>query len=444
MEYDPHEWPEWFIPVWDGLKDAFDHTRKLFQGPWGLDAVYPNRIAECVTILEARGLSRDQILQLVRLFPRGFGCLPNTADIIRQSWADQDAKAAEPATDEPDDGLPPLLSLAGFMATFKTPDYIVDGIIQRGRLYALTSPTGHGKTAVVQYLGIYIAAGRNIGNIEVTQGPIVFMAGENPDDLCCRMHAACQFHGLDPTKVPLHVMPGNFPLTPEAAEELKGRIDAKGINPVGIIFDTAASFFPGDNDNDNVQKGAYARNLRVLTTCRGNPFVVTPSHPVKNPDRDNLLPAGGGAFLNELDGNLTLWGEPVGEIATLHWQGKFRGADFQPVSFALKQVTILGLLDQRGRPIVSIVAALQTSDQAETAAKQVQGDEDTVLELMRRHPGISQRNIATEAGWVNEKGVPNAAKVNRLMKSLQRDKLIKMHRRKWCLTDAGKRETEAE
>ncbi len=339
--------------------------------------------------------------------------------------------------------LPKLLSLAEFMATYEPPDYIVDGIIQRGRLYALTSPTGHGKTAVAQLLGIYIAAGRNIGAIEVIQGPIVFLAGENPADLCCRMYAACQVYGIDPTKIPMHVMAGNFPLTPEAAEELKAEIDAKGINPVGIIFDTAASFFPGDNDNDNVQKGAYARNLRVLTTCDGNPFVLTPSHPVKNPDRDNLLPAGGGAFLNELDGNLTLWGEPVGEVAAMHWQGKFRGADFQPVSFALVQVKIAALLDQKGRPIVSIVATLQTAGQAEDAAKQTLGDENTVLELMRRHPGISQRNLATEAGWVNEKGAPSTSKVNRLLHALKKDKLVKLYRGKWCLTDTGKKEAGA-
>ena len=340
------------------------------------------------------------------------------------------------------DGLPPILSLAEFMATYEPPDYVVDGIIQRGRVYALTSPTGHGKTAVAQLLGIYIPAGRNIGAIEVTQGPIIFLAGENPADLCVRMYAACQLHGIDPTKIPLHVMAGNFPLTPEAAEALKTKIDATEINPIGIIFDTAASFFPGDNDNDNVQKGAYGRNLRVLTTCRGRPFVLIPAHPVENPDRDNLLPAGGGAFLNELDANLTLWGDPIGEIATMHWQGKFRGADFQPVSFALQQVKIAKLLDQKGRPIVSIVATLQTADQAEIAAKQALGDEDNVLELMRRHPGITQRAIATEAGWVNDKGVPNAAKVNRLMKSLQRDKLIKRYRGNGASQRPGSRRRE--
>jgi hypothetical protein len=344
----------------------------------------------------------------------------------------------------PHSRLPPWLSLAEFMATYETPDYVVDGILQRGRLYALTSPTSHGKTAVAQLIGIHVAANRNLGNIEVTGGPIIFLAGENPSDLCVRMHAACQYHGLNPTNVPLLVMPGNFPLTPEAAEELKNTIDAEGVNPAGIIFDTAASFFPGDNDNDNVQKGAYGRNLRVLTTCQGRPFVLVPTHPVKHPDRDNLLPAGGGAFLNELDGNLTLWGEPVGEIATMHWQGKFRGADFQPVTFALQQVKIAGLMDARGRPVVSIIATLQTYDQAEAAARTARSDEDTVLELLRRHPGISIRAVCTEASWLSPAGSPLISKVQRLIKSLKADKLVALHRGKYRLTEAGKKEVSAE
>jgi RecA-family ATPase len=338
--------------------------------------------------------------------------------------------------------LPPLLTLAEFMATFKVPNYIVDGILQRGRLYALTSPTGHGKTAVTQYIGCSIVAGRNIGNIEVTQGAVVFLAGENPDDLCCRMHAACQVYGIDPAKVPLHVMPGNFPLSEDAARKLKDTIDVSGFKPVLIIFDTAASFFPGDDDNANVPMGAYARNLRVLTTCEGNPAVLVPVHPTKNPDRENLLPRGGGAFLNELDGNLTLWSEAMGETATLHWQGKLRGADFSPVNFALQQVKIAGLLDQRDRPIVSIVATLQTATEAEDAARLVHSDENTVLELLRRHPGISIRAICDNTGWVATDGKPLVSKVHRLLKTLQRDKLVTLHRRKWKISDAGKKELE--
>jgi hypothetical protein len=48
--------------------------------------------------------------------------------------------------------IPPILTAAEFMAGFVPPDYIIDGILQRGRQYALTSPTGHGKTAVALYL----------------------------------------------------------------------------------------------------------------------------------------------------------------------------------------------------------------------------------------------------------------------------------------------------
>jgi hypothetical protein len=117
-----------------------------------------------------------------------------------------------------------------------------------------------------------ITAARNIGNIEVTQGAVVFLEGENPDDLRCRAHAAEQFYGIEPAQMP-YFLPGNFPVTADAAEILKREIDKLGCDPVLIVVDTAAAFFHGDNDNDNVQMGAYARQLRVLTGCRGNPAV---------------------------------------------------------------------------------------------------------------------------------------------------------------------------
>ncbi len=114
------------------------------------------------------------------------------------------------------------------MATLTNPDYLIDGIIQRGRVHALTSMTGHGETAAALFFGCSIATARNIGNIEVVQGDVVFLAGEDPDDLCGRFHAACQFYGIDPAKLPIRVMPGNFPLATETAETLKQTIDGGG------------------------------------------------------------------------------------------------------------------------------------------------------------------------------------------------------------------------
>ena len=334
----------------------------------------------------------------------------------------------------------PLLDLAAFMATFACPDYIIDGIIQRGRLHALTSPTGHGKTALALLLACMIAAGRNIGNIEVTQGAVIFLAGENPDDLCGRCWAACQHYGLDPTKTQIHVMPGNFPLDAKAAETLKQKINDLDIPITAIIGDSAAAYFPGDNDNDNVQMGDYARTIRTLIECNGKPAVIILCHPVKNAAKDNLIPRGGGAFLNELDANLTLWADAQGETTTLHWQGKIRGADFQPVNFALTQVRLNDKVDAKGRHFMSVVATLQTEAQVESAVRQANLDENTVLEHLRRTPGISVANIALNAHWTTDKGAPAKSKVHRLLKSLAQDKLVRSWRGKWQITQAGEDE----
>ena len=98
------------------------------------------------------------------------------------------------------------------------------------------------------------------------------------------------------------VFPHAFPMTEQETLVLRQHIEALNTPLALIIGDTAASYFPGDDENSNVQAGNYGRTLRTLTSCPGNPAVVVLSHPTKNAAHDNLIPRGGGAFLNELDG----------------------------------------------------------------------------------------------------------------------------------------------
>ena len=335
-----------------------------------------------------------------------------------------------------------ILSGRDFMATFTPPDYIIDGIVQRGCLYACTAVTAHGKTAVWLYLGCMTAVGSAIGSIELTRGNVIYLAGENPTDLCGRLHAVAHLHDLG-DRLP-YVLKGSFPITADEAERLKQEIDNLDLRPVLIIVDTGAAYFDGENDNDNVQMGAYARNLRTLTTCQGNPAVVVQMHPVKNPDKDNLIPRGGGAFLNELDGNLTLWSEALGEQTTLHWQGKLRGSDFTPVPFKLRTIALDSLRDAKDRPFRTVVAELQSQEAADNAARQTISDENAVLYWLNQQPSISLRDIAANAGWINEQGVPAKPKVQRLLKRLKAEKLVANRRGSWRITDAGKAELKAD
>lgn len=334
-----------------------------------------------------------------------------------------------------------ILSGADFMASFVPPDWLIEGIIQRSRLYACTSLTGHGKTAVWLYLACMVQAGRLVGDkLDVTQGNVLILAGENPEDLKARMHGMAADFKLRPEQMP-YVLPGNFPMNDEEAERLLRDIAGLGVPFVLIVGDTASSFFPGDDENDNVQAGGYARTLRRLTLeCPGDPAVVTLCHPVKNASKGNLLPRGGGAFLNELDGNPTLWSEAMGELTELHWQGKIRGPDFSPLGFRLRPVPT-GFLDRKNQPVMTIVAEPMSEESVADHKKQAIANEDAVLLALSNHPEASWTEIARHAGWLDDGGQPMKPRVQRTIKALAEGKLVEQERRgaPWTLTEKGRK-----
>ena len=133
---------------------------------------------------------------------------------------------------------------------------------------------------------------------------MLYLAGENADDVRMRWIALAQHMGFDLDTVGVHFIPGMFKIS-EMQERIRAEIEQ--IGPVSlIIVDTAAAYFEGDDENSNTQFGDYARRtLRPLITMPGEPCVIVACHPVKNATDDNLIPRGGGAFLNEVDGNLT-------------------------------------------------------------------------------------------------------------------------------------------
>jgi hypothetical protein len=327
-----------------------------------------------------------------------------------------------------------------FVTSFTPPDWLIDGIVQRGRLYACTSLTGHGKTAVWLYIACMVHAHRMIGNLDVTAGHVLYIAGENPEDLKARMHGMIGCFSLKPAQLPF-VLPAAFPMTDDEADALIKDIKALGVPLALIVGDTASSFFPGDDENDNVQAGTYARTLRRLTLeVPGNPTVVALCHPVKNATKGNLLPRGGGAFLNELDANLTLWSESRGEVTEMHWQGKIRGADFVPLGYRLRPVPT-GFIDHRDRDVMTIVAEPMSEEAVADHAKQTLANEDVVLLALRDHPEWSYADIAENAGWVDDGGKPMKPRVQRAIRALAEDKLIVQPRRgaRWELTDKGEK-----
>jgi hypothetical protein len=181
--------------------------------------------------------------------------------------------------------------------------------------------------------------------------------------------------------------------------------------------------------------GGYARQLRELAKLEWRPAVVAASHPVKNAGADNLLPRGGGAFLNEVDGNLTL--SKRGELSVLHWQGKHRGPDFQPLTFDLKTINAPALIDSKGRPIPTVMAAPVGDDEVALRSDMENRDDKVMLLAIRQNGNRSLRELAEFQCWTNAKGEPDKKRAQNSTDRLKRAQFVVYELQSWKLTKKG-------
>ena len=331
-------------------------------------------------------------------------------------------------------GGPILVDATEWLANSTPQEWVVDGLIQRGNLYACTAITNHGKTAIGLLLALSIAAGKKFAGCEIAQGKVMILCGENPDGFRTRMRATMHAMGLDDGDLTglVTVLPQALPLSNSVEQILEEARQKEGDYAL-VLVDTSISYYSGDDEDDNLQARTHAWHLRSLAELPGHPAIVANTHPTKSADRDNLLPRGGGAFLNEIDTNLTVWSE--GETAVLHWHRKKRGPDFDPVPFEFHGMTI----EEHGRKVPTVYAA-HITDQRATELKRARTEADNrLLYAMLHHPDSTYAEWASSCGWNGEQA---KSKVWRSMERLKEDKLVTKFRGSLKLTKLGEEEAK--
>ena len=335
-----------------------------------------------------------------------------------------------------------MLTSADFITDFVPPDYLIDGIVQLRFIYSLTAPTGAGKTSVVMRVAAHVATGRPLNRHEVVQGKVLFLAGENPDDVRMRWIKLADDMEIAPDTDQIFWIAGVYKLTDE---QVHRRIDEATTEhgPFAlVVVDTSAAYFEGEDENSNTQAGNHARMLRTLTQIAGGPAVIVTCHPTKTPNSDNLVPRGGGAFLAEVDGNFVCVGRPGSRVVDLHWHGKLRGPGFEPIAFELMAGTTDRLKDRRGKPIWTVTARPITDAEREAADDVERGRDHELLVSMLDTPDLSLAERARCLGWLTKDGNPYKSLVNRTLARLGDRGLAnkpKSGSGRWTLTHAGKR-----
>jgi hypothetical protein len=336
-----------------------------------------------------------------------------------------------------------IQSSAEFLKDFEPPDYVVDGILQRRFTYSITAQTGVGKTVVAMRTSAHVATGRPLAGREVQQGAVLYFAAENPTDIQMRWLGLTQDMGIDPATADVHFVAGATPLS-QIAQRITNEIKDSGIRPALVVVDTSQALYEGSEDNDNVQQREHAQRMRSLTLLPGGPCVVVLCHPTKNASDENLVPRGGGAFLNEIDGNIAL--RKMDDLLMASALGKFRGPEFEPLYFNLHVVRQHPrLVDSRGRNLLTIVARPADAGAQERQQDAGRANAKSMLRAVDKSPGATPTELARVLGWLLRASVPGKerapyhVKAGRVLKGLAKEKLVEERQGGWFLTSKGQR-----
>jgi AAA domain len=316
-----------------------------------------------------------------------------------------------------------------FLAEYVPITYSIDGVLPCGSIYMLTGKTGHGKTSFAQALALSAVSGRNLIGFDVEPGRVAYIVLENPADFRMKLAVNSYIHGIDHRQLNkgLAIIDMHLPHA-EIMEQL--RIDGEENGPFCLVFyDTFQSGFPGAQFNDNVDVLRHTQQLRELTALPGAPGVLVPAHPVKNAGKDSLLPYGGGATINEVDGNLTLWAE--NGLIEFTWT-KVRGPQFEPRSFKIEQLGCPEILDSKNRtPLLPVMRAVSQEgvEQKERAAAETA---QALLRIIAADPNGTQRD------WAAKLKTP-VGSMTRFLNKLKSEGLAEDLAGKWSLTAKGKR-----
>ena len=347
-------------------------------------------------------------------------------------------KAAPATRKQRKESRPPVRfkTVAEFCGEYVPLAYAIEGIVRTNSLYSLTGRTGSGKTALMVAAALAATTGRSdILGRDVEQGRVSYLAFENPDDVRMKFKIAAFLLNVDLGALGDRLVILDRRDKPEAILAELSRLAEAGGPFSMVLADTFAAWFDGKDINDNVESGEFTRRLRPFTQLPGLPAVIVGAHPVKNASADNLIPYGGGAILNEFDGNLTLWQNPETRSVSMHWQGKLRGLDFTPVPFRFEVTGSPDILDVKGRQVQ--LPTLMPSTPADVEARADERDKTNIalLRAMLAEPD------GTQTVWANLIGRSKST-VNGHLQALKKEKLVDEFFGKWIVSGKGKKALE--
>lgn len=334
-------------------------------------------------------------------------------------------------TVKPNTYLSNIVGLSDFISECAAPFYIWHRVLQKRNVYALTAAWGGGKTALMILIALFAATGRDLCGRGMIRVKVLFLCGENPDDVKLRTLAAAEKFGIDLSELDGQIYFTRRPFAIDERSALTAFLDEAAEHaPFGIVFiDTGPAHSGGDDENDNKQMHTLAMALREFMEPLGGPALIVAMHPTKSATKETMQPRGGGAFSGSIDGELCVWNSDG--IIEFYHRTKFRGPGFDPMFFTLEKHTFPKLLDNFCEASISIIAVPTEGKPAHK--KRLTGANLIALNALDacgKDGGMSPFASVSEEAWRDRcyaLGISNGAQAAKAMAFRRcRDALIQM------------------
>ena len=141
------------------------------------------------------------------------------------------------------------------------PDFLVDGMLERGSLAMIFGKPASGKSFLAVDLAASIATGRAFQGLKTQKGDVVYIAGEGYRGLKRRFNAWSKYHDVSPEEIRVMISRSAVDYSDEeAAQELENELlkaKAEGLSPILFVIDTLARSFGGADENSNSEMGKF-------------------------------------------------------------------------------------------------------------------------------------------------------------------------------------------
>lgn len=307
-----------------------------------------------------------------------------------------------------------------FSKSLKPMRFVVEHILQRGYVSALSGFSNAGKTAIANAIVKAVVMGEPLGPYPVKKGRVLYLAGENSQNVQMRFRGMEEFFNL-----PKGVL--DAVIVKDETFPIHGKLDVLRNalkywdDVVLVVVDSKLVFFEGNSEDDNREAMDQAADFNKIARMHNDPAVLVLAHPAKGlTSQQALEPRGGGAFLNQIDANLTAWNE--GSTTQLWWAKKIRGGGFNPITLELIEPELKGMTMELSGDAVSTVLAVPASEErAEELHGKGLGYRNLVLLAMFEQAGMGQRRICERLEWPSKL----KTRVLRAQQALLDEKLIK-------------------